>query len=98
MTSLHERTGFNSDLVDSAADDVQAAFILRDNEFDLQVFEPPDAATPSRASAFVRAAVNAFRGAFARSPKRPMPRRKHYPPRFGIEFETSLVDRERRRL
>jgi hypothetical protein len=41
--------------------------------------------------------VEGVRGTFARSPKRPK-RRKHYPPRFSLEFETSLVDRERRRL
>ena len=55
-------------------------------------------ATRMRWTEFVETAVNGIRAAFARSPKRATPRRKHYPPRFGIEFETSLVDRERRRL
>jgi hypothetical protein len=42
--------------------------------------------------------LNGVRGTFTRSPKRPKRERKHYPPRFSLEFETSLVDRERRRL
>jgi hypothetical protein len=51
-----------------------------------------------RSTAFVRMLLNGVRGTFTRSPKRPKRERKHYPPRFSLEFETSLVDRERRRL
>ena len=51
-----------------------------------------------RFAAFVTMVRNGVRGTFARSPKRPKPEKKHYPTRFSLEFETSLVDRERRRL
>jgi hypothetical protein len=49
-------------------------------------------------TAFVTMLLDGVRGTLARSPKRPRRQRKHYPPRFSLEFETSLVDRERRRL
>jgi hypothetical protein len=55
--------------------------------------EPQD-----RFAAFVTTVLNGVRGTFARSPKRPKREKKHYPARFSIEFDTSLVDRERRRL
>ena len=51
-----------------------------------------------RFAAFVTMVLNGVRGTFASSPKRPKREKKHYPARFSMEFETSLVDRERRRL
>jgi hypothetical protein len=102
MTSLHERVG-TSDPIDRVADEACAGFVLGDNDSDLRVdlidtaavTEPPVAPTNHRSGAWVR---SVFGNAFARSPKRPKRERKHYPVRFSIEFETSLVDRERRRL
>ena len=52
----------------------------------------------NRFAAFVTMVLNGVRGTFASSPKRPKREKKHYPARFSMEFETSLVDRERRRL
>ena len=127
MTTLHERTGFDSDPIDRAA---EAAFVLGDKDSDVRakhahaavldarptvVTSPgPAESAPSspisideaamldeprdRFAAFVTMVRNGVRGTFARSPKRPKREKKHYPARFSLEFETSLVDRERRRL
>lgn len=62
------------------------------------VVAAPDAVPRDRFAAWVRIVFGGVRGETARSPRQPKQRRKHYPPRFSIEFETSLVDRERRRL
>ena len=51
-----------------------------------------------RFAAFVTMVLNGVRGTSARSPKRPKREKKHYPARFSAEFQTSLVDRELRRL
>ena len=51
-----------------------------------------------RFAAFATMVLNGVRGTFASSSKRPKREKKHYPARFSMEFETSLVDRERRRL
>ncbi|HEX3546450.1 MAG TPA: hypothetical protein VHU62_07730 [Mycobacterium sp.] len=97
MTSLQERVGLSSDSIERAADDAEAAFVLVD-EASATVVAAPDAVPRDRVAAWVRIVFGGVRGETARSPRRPKQGRKHYPPRFSIEFETSLVDRERRRL
>ena len=130
MTTLYERTGFDSDPIDRTIEDPEAAFVLGDEDSDvrakhahvavldarLTVVTSPGLAesAPSsqisideaalldeprdRFAAFVTMVRNGVRGTFARSPKRPKREKKHCPARFSLEFETSLVDRERRRL
>jgi hypothetical protein len=123
MTSLHERTGFEIDPLDRAAEETEPAPLLSENESDVRassrqaivldapavteqpvspdtatVTGAPDAESRGRFAAWVTTVFGRDRDTFARSPKRPRREKKQYPPRFSIEFETSLVDRERRRL
>jgi hypothetical protein len=55
------------------------------------------AATRDRFAAWARKAIADVRGALARRQERP-PRGMYYPPSFSRTFQTSIVDRERRRL
>jgi hypothetical protein len=112
MTSLQERMDLKPDRIDRAAEHADVAFVLGDNDSDVRAM-PHQAALLDvaaleagatldeprrRSTAFVRMLLDGVRATFARSSKRPKRQRKHYPPRFSLEFETSLVDRERRRL
>jgi hypothetical protein len=104
VTSLQERAGFSSDPIDRVADDADAPFVVGYKVSDVGVTQPatvagvPDVERPHRFAVWVRLVLRGGRHAFARPPKQPRREKKHYPPRFSAEFETSLVDRERRRL
>jgi hypothetical protein len=100
MTSLHERIDLDFDLDDTTFDDTEPAVALGDRDSDVRARDDITAALarPKSLRTWIMNALGRVRGAFARPPRPARPAKKHYPPRFSVEFETSLVDRERRRL
>jgi len=97
MTSLRERIDIEFDRDDPPIDTV-----VIPGPKDSDVLTQRDIiAAPARQRRFATWIMNALgrvRAAFARPPRPARPAKRHYPPRFSLEFDTSLVDRERRRL
>jgi hypothetical protein len=93
MTSLHERIDFDFDLDEPDHPDHQLPARDPDAPPDVDATQPPRRSFGARIASLWAAVREA-----AKPPPPAGPTRRHSPPRFSLEFQTSLVDRELRRL